>query len=372
MTTQGPPPKDQRGDDHAGLARALAAAGLRSLHVEASPRGASVTLDVDGPDLVSSCTCGAPMPCGHARAALEVLGLGGELLPPLDVDGRLSEPVPTPRDARAASASLCRAAVASGLDPAAPALTEAMAALAQSLGVDPRPDARRAYARLVDALEHGRVRKAAGSLVELASIASTVGEAERRSEVSLLEVGRDTGTDPLGRWDETIFCDLARGELLLEGAPVVPGREAQISIGPYPRLVFGQLVDIEPGRAPRRVRLIQYEPRGQPTKDDVDRLVGHAQADLDAVRAAGADGTALVLARAARLGTLSGAAALVDDRGRAIALAEGARALTAALVRLAQGGTLRAVLGRIGITDDAQLQIRPLAAVVDHRLVRLA
>jgi hypothetical protein len=356
---------------HDALARTLADAGLRSLHVEASPRGASVTLGVDGGDLVSSCTCGSPMPCTHARAALEALGIRGESGVPSDEAAAASEAAPL-RGTRTASGELCRAAVATGLDPAAPELIEALAGLAAALGRDHRPDARRAYGRLLDALAQGKVTKAARSLVELAAVARTTGEPERRSEVTLVEVGRDTGTDPFGRWDETIFCDLGRGELLLEGAPVVLGRDAQMSTGPFPRVVFGQLVDVEPGHEPRRIRLIQYEPRGVPSRGEVDRLVGHALPDLEAVRSAAASGTALVLARTARLGTLSAAAAVVDERGRALPLAQGARALTAALVRLARGGKLRAVLGRVGIHDDTGLQIRPLAAVVDHRLVRLA
>lgn len=356
---------------HAGLARALADAGLRSLHVEASPKGASVTIDVDGSELVASCTCGSPMPCAHARAALEALGIRRDLGPSPDEVAAEAE-LAKPRDTRAACAELCRAAVATGLDPAATELGEALSGLAAALGRDHRPDARRAYGRLLDALEQGKVRKAARSLVELATVARTTGEAERRSEVTLVEVGRDTGTDPLGRWDETIFCDLGRGELLLEGAPVVLGRDPQMSTGPFPRVVFGQLVDVDAGRSPRRIRLIQYEPRGAPSRAEVDRVVGHALANLEAVRSAAAAGTALVLARTARLGTYAGAPAIVDDRNRALPLAEGARALTAALVRLAQGGTLRAVLGRVGIHDEAGLQIRPLAAVVDHRLVRLA
>jgi hypothetical protein len=295
------------------------------LHVEASPRGASVTLDVDGRDLGWSCTCGAPMPCPHARAALEALGIRGES--PAE-EAATPADVTQLRDTRAAAAEVCRAAVATGLDPAAPELTDALSGLAAALGRDHRPDARRTYGRLLEALQLGKIRKAAVSLVELAAIARVSGEPERRSEVTLVEIGRDSGTDPLGRWDEAIFCDLGRGDLLLEGAPVVPGREAQMSIGPFPRVVFGQLVDVEPGRDPRRVRLIQYEPRGTPGHADVDRLVGRALPDIQAVRAAAASGTALVLARTARLGTVHGAPAIVDEKGRALPLAMGARALS--------------------------------------------
>lgn len=354
---------------HADLARALCGAGVRSVHVEAGPQGASVLLAVDGSDLVTSCTCGAPSPCVHARAALGALGVqtaGAD-------EGLTPTETASPRtDTRTACANVCTAAVATGLDPSAPALVEALATLAQALATDYRPQARRAHGRLVDALAERDVRKAAQSLVELATVARLVGDAEHRSEVSLLEVGRDTGTDALGRWDETIFLDLARGELLVEGAPMAVGRKVQMSEGPFPRLLVGQLIDVEPGRPPRRVRLIQYEPRGVPGAADIDRLVGHALADVEAIRAAAATGTALLLARAARLGTLAGEPALVDDRGRAIPLARGARALTAALLHVVAGSKLRAVLGRVGLAEQGHLEIRPLAAVVGHRIVRLA
>lgn len=355
----------------ADLARDLADAGVRSLHVETDARGASVVVGVEGPEVQATCTCGAPSPCAHTRAALQALGLGPTLAA-TGGESPASEPGGARRDTRAACARVCATAVATGLEASSPELAEALAALAQALGADHRPDARRAFGRLSDGLAQGKLRKAAQSLVELATVAVATGQPERRSEVTLLEVGRDTGTDALGRWDETILVDLARGDLLLEGAPVVHGREPQMSVGPFPRHLFGQLVDVELGRRPRRVRLIEYEPRGVPTHGDVDRLVGHALPDLEAVRAEAAAGIALVFARVARLGTVGGEPAVVDEHGHALRLAHGARGLTAALLRLVRRGGLRAVLGRVGIAEPEGLEIRPLAAVVGHRVVRLA
>jgi len=351
------------------LLLALEEAGLRSVQLAAAPQGASLTLEVDDGALRSGCTCGAASPCVHVRAALEALGFHHPDTAPAEAP---VEPGGQRLDIRTAAADVCAAAVASGLDRGAPALLEALARLSQALRVDHRPDARRAWSRLVDALEQGKVHKAARSLVELSWVARSAGQVDRRSELTLIEIGRDTGSDALGRWDETFFVDLGRGELLVEGAPVLPGREPQMSVGPYPRTIFGQLVDIEPGRSPRRIRLIQYEQRGAPDDAGIDRLVATALPDLEAVRAAASTGTSLVLARAARLGTLDGAPALVDGRGRALPLALGARALTAALVELAKAHTLRAVLGRVGLAEPGHLEVRPLAAIVDHQLVRLA
>ncbi|MBI2897685.1 MAG: hypothetical protein HYY06_29265 [Deltaproteobacteria bacterium] len=357
------------------IAQALAREGLRSLHVETASRGASVTLDLDGSEVAASCTCGAPAPCAHVSAALAALGAAGletaaepEAAAPLP-----AQPVSEAADARAASAALCAAVASAGLV-TSPAVTGALAQLAKALEVDYRPDARRAYGRLADALEHRKLRKAAQTLVKLAGIARSGGDPERRSEVPLVEVGRDTGSDSLGRWDEIYFLDLARGDLLVEGAMAIPGSPGwrELSTGPFPRVILGQLVDIHPGPHPRRVRMIQYEPRGAPSREDVDRIVGHALPGLDSVRERAAEGTSLVLARVARLGTLESEPAIVDDRGRALPLAHGARALTAALVDLAEDGVLRAVLGRAGVAPSGGLQIRPIAAVVDHRLVRLA
>ena len=351
-------------------ARALARQGLRSLHVEVAPRGSSVTLELDGPDVLASCTCGDAPPCAHVVAALEALGAPSAVAAPSVTPA--ATPLP-PLDCRTACRELVGAVVASGVDGAKnPEVQQALLRLHDALSVDFRPDARRAHFRLEDALEHRKLRKAAQALRRLDAVARSGGAPERRNDVTLLEVGRDTGIDRIGRWEETYFVDLSRGDLLVEAAPAVPGRETGVSPGPFPRLLLGHLVDIDPGPPPQRVRLMQYEPRGEPTAGDVDRLLGHAVANLEAVKQRAMQGESLVLARAARLGTLQSAPAIVDTEGRALPLASGARALTAALVNLALDGTLRAVLGRIGVGESRRLHIRPIAAVVDHRIVRLA
>lgn len=397
-------------DSRRGGDELLASGGPTSVTVrfETEGRSVAVVVEAEGRGLRSACTCGEA-DCAHVAAALATLAgecsvTGAEAPPEALATVQAESPREEPPPASASRPSLgavadsvdqlVRAVCADGLDQRSPARDEALERLLPLLADRDLPDLRRATATLrrelaaesrdvttaaTALIQLGGIsealRKAAGGREGLASRLSLPRDADRREEVRLLEVARDSQRTPFGdRRDVSYFIDVGRGELLREHAASKPGQAPRMSEGPFPKLLVGNLVAVEPGLSPRRVRLLQYTTGGFPTSADLERIRTSAAlrvADLYQAYRRSLDGKdpthdPVVLFSPDAILASSRGVVLSDESGALLPLARGsAPELCEAVDLLARRGRIATVVGPL-VLGPRFLSILPLSVLVDR------
>jgi hypothetical protein len=343
------------------------------------------------------CSCGESA-CAHAAAVLVVLA--GEEVPPRP-DDRPPRPAPAPfasapaatdREPAIAEATmeLVRQTCIHGLRGDAKDRDDALARVLDLLRDLDVPDLKRAVASLrrsltstepdpalggtalfrlttmVDELQQG-----AGPSVAPSDNGFGAGE-QRREEVRLLEVGRDTQRTPFGeRRDVSYFLDLDARVLLRELASARPGAAPRMSEGPFPKLLLGNLVSIEDGPSPQRIRMLQYTSAGSVADHDLDVFLGSCQTHVDAVYRAFRSSAALdgqdrvVLFAPDRVIPSTIGVVLADEAGACLPLARRADAgRCAAVDHVQKQGTILAVVGPL-VQYSELLAILPLTVLVE-------
>ena len=79
------------------------------------------------------------------------------------------------------------------------------------------------------------------------------------------------------------FIDIEDGHLFRELAAAKPGSPPRMSEGPFPKLLVGNLVSIESGPEPRRIRMLQYSAAGLLGGVELDRIKSAATTSVDAL-----------------------------------------------------------------------------------------
>jgi len=186
---------------------------------------------------------------------------------------------------------------------------------------------------------------------------------ERATERTYLELAREhrAGLARAGV-EQRYLIDLATGELFREDRAATE----TASLGPCPRLVSIGLAHIEPGHAPRRIRLLQYT-----TTPLIDASVWQSLARFvlpsfepllarhkEHMSSSAGLTDMLALVRPARVHA-SDRAHLVDDTGRALVVT-GAEGTANRLEAFINGTEPQWVLGRVHAHAD-MLSIAPLA-----------
>jgi hypothetical protein len=218
--------------------------------------------------------------------------------------------------------------------------------------------------RLADELRIDRTRERDSVSVDawLGTASGASGGLERVSDRVMLEVAREQlATAERGGLERRYLVDLSSGEVLREERSRTSGSP---SVGPCPRLIQVGLAEIEPGIAPRSVRLLQYEVSLEVGADILERLTEVAHRDFAAVAeqsralfdaSPGLAEPFFVVAPRAHA-TSSGASTLTctDDGDASIHFAQredlGA---TEALARLAEAARPKWVAGRIVLVDGS-------------------
>ena len=216
-------------------------------------------------------------------------------------------------------------------------------------------------------------------------------EMEIRENVTLLEVARNSARTPFGyRREEAFLVDLATGARFgemtpapLSGDPVGGPDRYRGSVGPFPRLVRGDLVAIEPGPEPRRIRLLQYRVERPDAAEHFRRLRDSAAQETTALYAewarladaAGCPYPCLAVFAPKRVAYREGEAALLDGDDRILPLARATAPDTcAAADRFLARGRVEVVVGHLFLFRDT-LALSPLSLLMDlpagERLVRL-
>jgi hypothetical protein len=390
-----------------------------TLDVVVGGEEALVSLALREGSVVAVCSCGGAPGCAHAAAALHwlegsperaSLPPAGTVLPSTTSDaggtrtpagsiepGRAVLPVQRSHALAAALDDLATVVVRAGVDAAAgtPSLDESLRRLVAAAPA-PLPIAigrvvgrlREALAardaevtarlctglgRLADALRDGDVTIPTAWL-GVAGAAALEGRSvppgdSRLVDVRLLEVAREwvTTLDRAGL-ERRYLADPRTGALYreerLRGAPAP-------SLGPCPRSLAISLAEIEPGPAPRRVRLLQYEVALAPEPLVYTELATHAAGRFEPLLAQFREELAVfpalaepfVLVAPQSLERTRAGADLVDAEGVRLALAGEPRAVTAALLAFAADDVPLLVAGRL-VTAEGALALAPLSVVV--------
>lgn len=194
---------------------------------------------------------------------------------------------------------------------------------------------------------------------------------ERLSDRNLVELAREwiNGTTR-NQIERRYLIDLDSGEFYREEC--VRGG-ASSSVGPCPRLVGVSLAEVEPGCAPRRLRLLQYTTTPNLERSHWDNLAAWGQRDsralLSAYRSAVAELGALAepfALTAPRSLHSEGRPSLEFDRGAALPLCEDQEpGLLKYCEQLMRRVNVVWVAGRL-LEQDGQMMLRPLAVGVQE------
>ncbi len=420
-------------DGRAGAADGAGEIDCAVLRVADAAGGATVIVERAGGGVRASCSCGRPG-CSHLRVAAKAF-LGPQPAaassPPRPSDLSAAPPDPaaaatgsSPADLASVLGGLLDALIEDGVGAGSERVDSAIESLVRSLrGADtyglhrsiadlrrelstatPSPDrvlrAVEVLAATRDALDaaaHSAQRTAHGEMSPSAVLALLVGrdvplaEAEIRQDMSLLEIARNSARTPFGyRREERFLIDLATGaryaEMIpdpLDGAALGGPDRYRGSVGPFPRLIRGDLAAIEPGPDPRRIRLLQYRVELPVGADDLRRLPAWAASGVaalyaDFVRLADAVGCpypCFAVFAPARVVFRGGEAALLDAADRILPLARATAPDTcAAADRILARGRPELVIGHLLLYRNT-LTLSPLAILIDlprgERLLRL-
>ena len=254
-----------------------------------------------------------------------------------------------------------------------PDARRAVATLRRELG-SAAPDAAVAGTALIRLTRVGEALRRKGPSAEKRAWAGLPEGAERREEVRLLEVARDSQRTPYGdRRDVSYFIDLEGGQLFREHAASKPGHAPRMSEGPFPKRLIGNLVAIESGYPPRRIRMLQYTSAGLAGRQDLERIRSAALTEVDSLyeahgRALASHDSTLapVVIFAPRKAMPSPRGVVLADRaGRLLPLARLASpAACDAVDRLGRHARLAAVVGTL-VLGPKFLSILPLSVLVD-------
>lgn len=382
----------------------LATTSAVTVQIESSGQAELVSMRVRDGRLTVICTCGA-QGCAHAREALALFddepradATEERITHVFEPAMRLSEPAPmpvlksTPEGRNRLSDVLSDVVLAvtrSGVkDGISPGVSEALERLGEHASPVNATGLRVWVGALKSALDardnEGTVRalSAASAMIDAlrkleptaiadAHIASWLGSApgapnagERVSERTYLELAREhrPGLARAGV-EQRYLIDLGTGELYREDRAATE----TASLGPCPRVVSIGLAHIEPGHAPRRIRLLQYTTTPiieTSAWASVTRFALHSFEPLLARLKEHMASTAcltdmLALVRPARVCS-SDRTQLLDDAGRALVL-KGADGSSARLDSFMQSAEPQWVLGRVHAQAD-MLSMEPLAA----------
>jgi len=198
---------------------------------------------------------------------------------------------------------------------------------------------------------------------------------ERREEVKLLEIARYSRRTPFGdRRDVLYFLDLDEDVLYRELSASKPGGSAAaFSEGPFGKRLLGNLVSIEEGPVPRRIRMLQYATVGFADEGDFDHVLDCCQTEVEALYAVLREAVELGLDAAEKVVMFSpervlpsrSGIVLCDDSDALLPLARGRNpAICAATDLLDRQGTILAIIGQL-VLEHRLLTILPLTALVD-------
>ena len=346
-----------------------------------------------------ACTCGASY-CEHGAALL--VALAGDDLPCADADAPESrESAPplidshTVTDEEIIEAARVLVGETSG-DGVVGESSERDDALRHTLALlqdRDLPGLRRAVGllRRVITSEDKDITRATTALIHITSSAARLGrrlegasggseplrgrhDGRRREELRLMEVARNTQRTPFGeRRDISYFLDLDERILLRELATAAPGSAPKMSEGPFPKLLLGNLVTIEDGPDPKRVRLLQYSSAGYATDGDFEQLLAACDTDVAAIYSRyskdcseGNDGPdSLVLYAPDRVIRTSTGVVFADESGALLPLARSIAPSWCDTVDLiSHQGAILAVIGPI-VFHPKFLTLLPLSVLLD-------
>lgn len=381
--------------------------GSLTFRIDDGERTSTVVWELDASGGRLACTCGKPG-CEHAAALLAALA-GGELSPDLTepepgaaeigaaepTAGKPpAEPGATAQEIAEAADELIRQICALGLGPDQPERDASLEGLVSLLRERDLPDLKRAVALLRRVLTSPDgppdPSRAATALMQISTLkerlrqgkplaeprrpAPVAADFQRKEEVRLLEVARDTQRTPFGeRRDVSYFLDLDDNLLLREEASAPPGSAPRMSEGPFPKLLLGNLILVEAGPSPQRVRLLQYASAGFASETDLEHLLASSHSDVATLyrgfrTSSDADERGpdhLVIFSPDRVLPSSSGIVLADENGALLPLARAvAPALCATVDLLDKRGTLLAVIGPLVLSVDL-LALHPLSVVIE-------
>lgn len=376
--------------------------GSLTLRIELDGQLFSVVWDFDAFGSRLACTCGVHH-CAHQAALLAALAGRGELDGVPGVSGEISarpeapeaqpstEP-PLGEEVAEALNDLVRITCQRGITSASVERDGALERVEKIAEALDSPDLDLDLAKLRRALAAGEERpdRALTTLARLvaqvrllrssppsstSASAELVPGAERREEVRLLEIARQTQRQPSGdRLDTSYFLDLDTRSLYRELGSAQPKRRDQAtSEGLFPKRLLGNLVALEPSPEPRRIRLLQYATQGLVGQADLERLLESCETEVESLYAgfrlaeAEAEVTAERLVLFAPTQTLPSSTGLVfaDEAGALLPLARHhAPALCQAVDQLGSRGAVLALVGALKLAGDT-LALKPLTVLIE-------
>jgi hypothetical protein len=382
--------------------------GHISARIEDSGQFFTVVLELSAAESRLICTCGAQS-CAHQAALLALLDagvstldLGADASSPLAVS---ASPLPSEHpesDVRETIHGLISRVCEEGISPESPARDETLQRALDLLTHFDLPDLKRTLAGLRRALSTPpSTELALTSLARLSALSALQSTGitaafdtfapsrelsdhiSRREEVRLLEVARRTTRTPFGdRRDVSFFLDLDDRVVFRELGSAAPGAAPKsLSDGPFPKRLLGNLVAIEDGPKPQRIRLLQFASVGFATEADLDTLLASCDTQIaslyETFKIANEDGPEgvdpLVLFAPDNLHQSANGVVLVDESGALLPLSRSLKPMLCETVDLlARRGALLALVGQLTISADF-LSLLPLTALVEidgHRSLR--
>jgi hypothetical protein len=367
--------------------------GSTTLRLEEGGQAFTVVWEFDGLNSRVACTCGKSG-CEHGTALLLALAGGTDLgLEAMSEDEAEAPNRPSPHsiteeELAESTMQLVRQTCALGLGRIALARDAALDRLLDLLRDQDQPDLKRAVAllRRVITSPAPSPSRAVTALLQLSSLASRLRECsgcssggasgltKRREEVRLLEVARDTQRTPFGeRRDISYFLDLDDHMLLREVTSCKPGSPSGMSEGPFPKMLIGNLVAVEAGPPPPRLRLLQYASAGYPADSDLDHLMVSSQSSVEAIyreygRVSESEQRALdelVIFAPDRAIPTSTGVVLADESMALLPLARAvAPSLCGSVDLLERQGAILAVIGPLVLAADL-LTLLPLSVLIE-------
>lgn len=365
----------------------------------------TVVLELSDDGSRLACTCGA-IECEHQAALLAAL-IGDDVpastehsrdrAPQHQVEGVAPDSQATPVTTELADAidGLVSAICSHGLTAESEARDVALSEVIKLLAGQDLPDLKRAVATVrrtitTSSPDPSIAWEALSRLTRLAldlrstkrssdtvrgRLHSRQGRTEHREEVRLLEVARFTQRTPFGdRRDAFFFLDLDEDVLFRELAASLPGASpTSLSEGPFAKRLLGNLVSIEKGPPPQRIRMLQYATVGFASDEDLDHLLSCCETEVEAlyeiVRRTISDGLdaaekVVMFAPDQVIPSPSGVV-FCDESGDLLPLARGrSPSLCATVDLLNRQGKILAIVGQL-VLGPQFVSILPLTALVE-------
>jgi hypothetical protein len=367
-------------------------AGMRRAQFDVG--GEQVTLFTRQQRLRSLCTCGGEA-CEHLETVYRFLGEASSLVPGERVRSSMRPPAPSSTELEPMAAlfeDVCLAVARAGVgSPDSPSIREAIDQLLARAGTPPPLAVSRFIARLSESLASGDVGLTARILDGVRVIADDLRGQERSpqaqsrrrlwlgqgegfsadslTEATLLELGRErVSGSSRAAIERRYLLELSSGEVFKEERRK---GEAEVSVGPCPRVVHVAFAEVESACVPRRVRLLQYTISAKPQDEHWLRVAEHATHSVrelglryvESARAAPGLSEPFVLFAPAKLGGEHDAT-LHDSEGEKLDLSEAVEAPAADALRAeVASGQLLWVAGRlVGLARG--LVLRPISALI--------